>query len=110
MTSNTRLTLLTDLKWLFGTEWEMDQKPAGPNQFSTEAEVTMFSADIVEALAELEDRPWAEWGRRRQPISKVALARLLNPLKILPRNIRRGNQQQKGYAREQFEAAWRIYV
>ena len=70
----------------------------------------LFSEDIATALADLEDRPWAEWGRARKPISKVQLARLLAPLGISPATHRRGLQVNKGYVRRQFEKAWNTYL
>jgi hypothetical protein len=52
--------------------------------FKEAVSVALFSEDIVTELVDIEDRPWAEWGRSTKPISKVQLARLLNPLGISP--------------------------
>jgi putative DNA primase/helicase len=111
LNSNTRLTLLADLQEQFDTEWARDQHPQNPRPlFKDAASVVLFSEDIVTALAEIEDRPWAEWGRARKPISKVQLARQLAPLGISPSTHRRGSLTGKGYERRQFEKAWKTYL
>ena len=111
VTSNARLTLLTDLQTLFDAEWAKDQDPKNPRPlFKEAASVALFSEDIVTELVDIEDRPWAEWGRSRKPISKVQLARLLNPLGISPGTVRRGSATNKGYVRSQFEKAWKTYL
>jgi putative DNA primase/helicase len=107
--SNTRLTLLADLQMLFDTEWALDQKRTSP-LFEDITAVVLFSEAIVEDLAKLEERPWAEWGRAKKPLSKVQLARLLAPLRIRPRNVLRDQVQRKGYEREAFEKAWETYL
>jgi hypothetical protein len=111
MNSNIRLTLLADLRDLFDSEWAFEQNPKNPRPlFKEAASLALFSEDIVTALAELEDRPWAEWGRALKPISKVQLARQLAPLKIAPNTVRRGRDTNKGYVRDQFEKAWKTYL
>ena len=108
--SNILLMLLTDLKWLFEIAWTEDQKRERWAHFKKPDEVAIFSEDIVKDLGGFEDRPWAEWGRAKKPITKVQLARLLKPLKIYPHNVRANNCQAKGYERSQFEKAFRIYL
>ena len=111
VTSNPRLTLLTDLQTCSIAEWARDQDPKNPRPlFKEAASVALFSEDIVNELVDIEDRPWAEWGRSRKPISKVQLARLLNPLGISPSTVRRGSLTNKGYVRSQFEKAWKTYL
>lgn len=56
----------------------------------------MQSADIVCALVEMEDRPWAEW-RHGKPITANALARLLKPLGVKPIKLRFGAHTLNGY-------------
>jgi putative DNA primase/helicase len=70
----------------------------------------LFSSEIVDALGGMEDRPWAEYGKRRQPITKVQLARLLAQLKIRPRDIRRGTLNGKGYRLDQFTDQFERYL
>jgi len=64
------------------------------------------SATIVDHLAQLEDRPWPEWGRSRNPISTRAMARLLKPFEIRPRNIRARGRIVKGYDANDFADAF----
>src|SRR5205814_2313760 len=65
----------------------------------------LFSAMLVEELAELEGRPWAD-GTRGWPITKNKLARWLRPFDIHPRTIRVGSETSKGYLLSQFEDAF----
>jgi len=69
----------------------------------------MSSAELVEKLSKMEDRPWPEW-RRGQPLSARSLAGLLAPYEIHPMKIRFGERTLQGYCREQFEDAWSRYV
>jgi hypothetical protein len=68
------------------------------------------SAELVERLAGIEGRPWAEWGPTRQRISRHGLARLLKPFSIAPSTLRFGNNTAKGYQRSQFEEAFARYL
>jgi hypothetical protein len=72
---------------------------------------------LAKALAELEGRPWAEWGKLQKPITQNQLARLLskytdpNDRPIGPGNIRfPGDIVVRGYEREQFTEAWALYL
>jgi Protein of unknown function (DUF3631) len=61
------IQLLADLRQLFeerNTDW-------------------LSSEEIVNALVEMEDRPWAEY-RKGQPITKNSIAKLLEPFDIKP--------------------------
>jgi putative DNA primase/helicase len=69
----------------------------------------LSSADLVDALAAREDRPWAEW-RQGKPLSKNGLARLLKPFGIFSSSVRIGDSTPKGYHRDCFEEAWRRYL
>jgi Protein of unknown function (DUF3631) len=70
----------------------------------------LASEDLVEFMASLEDRPWAEY-RRDKPISKAQLARLLKPLKISSGSVRLPDgRTPKGYHRSQFEDAFARYL
>ncbi|AUX78119.1 DUF3631 domain-containing protein [Sinorhizobium fredii] len=72
---------------------------------------SLWTDTIVEALVEIEDRPWAEF-RRGQPITAHALSRLLKPFNVFPRKIRLDGAQVKrsGYERERLEPVWRRYI
>jgi putative DNA primase/helicase len=70
------------------------------------------SDDLVDRLAHFEDRPWAEWGKARKPITKVQLARLLAPFDIKPNSIRLHGESKtrKGYHRDWFVDAFARYL
>ena len=71
----------------------------------------MPSAALAEALAEMDGRPWAEFGRNEKPITQNKLARLLKPLKIVPDSIRIDEKRTpKGYYLNQFEEAFSRYL
>jgi putative DNA primase/helicase len=71
----------------------------------------LSSKDIVEALAELEDRPWAEWKAGR-PITSNGLAKLLSPFKIKPKQLRfpNGRTGISGYTRDAFAETFTRYL
>jgi hypothetical protein len=69
------------------------------------------SLELAKSLGEMEDRPWAEWGKTQKPISQPQLARLLSRYGIGPRNIRfLDGRVLRGYEREQFDEAWALYL
>lgn len=69
------------------------------------------SEEIVGALVQIEDRPWAEWGRLQHPITKTGLARLLGRFEIGPKNIRLSDGRvPKGYSIDQFAKAFKSYI
>jgi putative DNA primase/helicase len=86
--------LLADLRELF------DADPSG----------VLFSEEIVAALVAMEDRPWPEWGKSRQPITKVQVARLLDHFQINPKTVRRAMRTDKGYRRDQFDDVFERYL
>ena len=67
------------------------------------------SADLVKALVQFEDRPWAEW-KGGKGITTHAVARLLAPFNIKPFEKRVGDRVLRGYCRTQFEDAFARYV
>jgi len=54
------------------------------------------SAELVEVLIKMEERPWPEW-KAGKPITQRQIARLLKPFEITPKQIRVGDKTQKGY-------------
>jgi putative DNA primase/helicase len=73
----------------------------------------LTSAALVEHLVALEDRPWAEFGRTQNAITKNRVAALLKPHKISPVTIRIGLSSKdtaKGYNRRQFEDAFERHL
>jgi hypothetical protein len=75
----------------------------------------LASAELCEALAAMEGRPWPEWraskGASPKPLTPNQLARLLKPFGVAPTGtIRVGNRTPKGYYRHQFEGLWERYL
>jgi putative DNA primase/helicase len=77
------------------------------------------SADLLHNLAGKEDRPWSEFGARRQPLNAHGLSRLLKPFAIKPTTHRfhklakSGASESftdKGYLRSQFDDAFARYL
>ena len=72
----------------------------------------LSSAEIVEALSKMEDRPWPEWSQGK-PITTRQLAKLLEPFKIRPATIRlsiTGKPTAKGYTLADFADAFARYI
>ncbi len=67
------------------------------------------SAEIVNELVKMEERPWPEW-RNGWPMTAPQLARALAPFGIRPGTIRTGTGTAKGYYHDAFNEAWRRYL
>lgn len=67
------------------------------------------SAELVAALAAMEDRPWGEWNRGRS-ITPNQVAALLRPWSIAPRTIRFSTGVAKGYLAADFRDAFNRYT
>jgi hypothetical protein len=70
----------------------------------------LSSEDICEALAAMEGRPWAEYGKSGKHISKNQLAKRLKRFKIVPDSVRIGDKTPRGYYQHQFQEAWGRYL
>jgi len=68
------------------------------------------SADLCDALAAMEDRPWCEWGRTNKPIKPSALSRQLKHYQLAPSTIRIGTTTIKGYLKSKLEDAFYRYI
>jgi hypothetical protein len=75
----------------------------------------MATEDVLRALVERSDAPWAEWWDRdvsddriKGPASR--LARLLKPFEIAPVKFRSGDVTARGYLRDQLEPVWSRYL
>ena len=55
--------------------------------FATKGVDKLPSAELVEALLAMKDRPWPEWGRAAKPITQNKLAGLLKDFGIRPCNV-----------------------
>jgi hypothetical protein len=67
------------------------------------------SKELVDALSKIEGRPWPAWDHSG-PITTNALARLLAPFDIFPRNLRIGRSVVKGYKQVCFAEGWSRYL
>jgi len=88
-----RILLLGDLAAIFQAK--------GTDRLST--------ADILEQLHEMEDRPWPEW-RHGRPLSSRGLARLLQPFGIKPKKIRLGEETLRGYILRDLQEVFSRYI
>jgi putative DNA primase/helicase len=68
------------------------------------------SATLVTSLKAIEERPWAGFGKRGDPLTPRRMADMLRPYAILSNSIRIGVETPKGYLRADFTKAWRRYV
>ena len=69
----------------------------------------IHSADLVDALVSIEDRPWSDY-RRGRAITQRQLAGLLRGFGIVSTARRIGETNLKGYALDDFEDAFRRYL
>jgi hypothetical protein len=71
----------------------------------------LLSSTIVAKLAEMEGRPWAEFGRSGKPLTTHQLAWLLKPFKVSPGSVRPDvpGDGTKGYKRESLVDLWDRY-
>lgn len=67
------------------------------------------SAELAEALASMEDRPWPEWSNGK-PITPRQIAKLLEPFRVTPGTIRMAIGTAKGYKRDAFDDAFARYL
>lgn len=79
--------------------------------FNERRATRLSSQEVVDALAEREDRPWGEWGRSRKPMTTHGLAKLLRPFRVSPKKLRFGdNRSLQGYGLEDLQASFGRYL
>jgi putative DNA primase/helicase len=111
---STRELLLRDLKALFNPVPE--DLTADPPIIGREGRDVLFTAEILDALAQMVERPWPEFGKARKPITAHQVAALLHPLAVLSNTVHRGkrgtegHQHGKGYRRADLEDAFARYL
>ena len=66
------------------------------------------STNLAVELAQIDERPWAEYGRSGKPITTRRLCDLLKPLEIYPGPNKAGDA--RGYYKAQFEDAFARYL
>jgi hypothetical protein len=69
----------------------------------------MQSTDLVMALTEMEERPWAEW-RNGRPLTAQTIAKLMKPFGVKPGNVKMSGRVLKAYQRTQIESAFERYA
>lgn len=67
------------------------------------------TAELLEALADDEEAPWAAWNRGK-PMTPHQLSKRLSEFGIKPTTFRIGLKTPKGYKREQFGEAFKRYL
>ena len=77
--------------------------------FSQRGADRIVTADLIAALVDMEDRPWAEW-RRGQPVTFTSISRLLKPYGIKPDKWRVKLDSERGYLRAACEDAFSRYL
>ncbi len=68
----------------------------------------MATEDILEALRQLDEAPWADL--RGKPIDSRHLANYLRPYGVASKNVRVGLSVKRGYAREDLHDPWTRYL
>lgn len=75
-----------------------------------------LSAEIIETLNAMDDRPWPTWGKAGKGITAHAIARLLKPFRttagvpIMPLDIKVDGRNFKGYRRDRLEDAVKRHI
>jgi putative DNA primase/helicase len=69
----------------------------------------IFTKMMIAHLVANGERPWAAYGRARQPITDRQVAKLLKPFGIISSTVRLGDATAKGYHRSAFAEAWGGY-
>ena len=77
--------------------------------FASAGVAKLASKDLAERLAQIDERPWAEYGKQRRPISANQLANLLRGFGVSSRTVRLGDSTPRGYAIEDFADAFSRY-
>jgi hypothetical protein len=78
--------------------------------FEERAPDSIATADLLAALADDEEAPWATLQRGDRPLTARRLASLLSPYKIRPRKWREEGETVRGYRRRDFVDAWGRYL
>ena len=78
--------------------------------FETRREERLSSEEIVDALALMEERPWPEWGRQKKPLTTRALAVLLGPFGVEPKQLKFGGKKHRGYELKDLEEPFSRYL
>lgn len=69
---------------------------------------SLWTVDIIVSLIDLEESPWGDL--KGKPIDSRRLSNLLKPYGVVSRQVRIGEQNQRGYTRESLWDAWTRYL
>ena len=69
----------------------------------------LTSAEIVEELGKMEERPWPEF-ENKGPMTTRQLAKVLAPFEIRPHQFRLAGQKVRGYVRGDFDDVFARYL
>lgn len=95
-TTDYGLTMLKDTRSIFYNEFECSDK--------------IETSRMLEQLNAMEEAPWSSY-LYLKPLSSIALAKILRPFGIKPKEIRFGpSNVLRGYYRADFEDAWERYL
>jgi putative DNA primase/helicase len=70
----------------------------------------LSSSELAEALANIEGRPWAEFGRNEKPLTATKMSRMLTRFGISSSTKRVGEETFKGFDLGQFSDAFGRYL
>ena len=79
------------------------------NIFRERAIDRIWCCDLVDALVELEERPWPEW-KHGKPMTVRSLANLLRAYEIKSTQVKDGIKNRNGFQLEQFKDAFERYL
>ena len=68
----------------------------------------VWTAELLEGLAALEESPWGDWYGK--PLDARRLAKFLKPYGVRSREVRIGDRNAKGYVAEDLADPWSRYV
>lgn len=77
--------------------------------FDSKQASKVFSAELLDALLQDEEAPWATWNRGK-PMSPRQLSAKLSDFGIKSGTVRMGANTKKGYSRDQFSDAFARYL
>jgi hypothetical protein len=96
---SSRELLLRDLRALFDPV--IQDLKADPPVNGRPARDVLFTDEILEALAQMVERPWPEFGKARKPISAPQVAKLLRDVEVSSNTVHRGKRGTEGYRHAQ---------
>ncbi len=91
--NSARIQLLSDIRDLFDS-LKLDR---------------LSSSEIIDALVQMEERPWPEW-KKEKPLTARQLASLLSNFGVKPKVLWIGEKSVRGYERSDLEETFSRYI